>query len=258
MRLEAASRFDSAFLADLYTRGYEGYFVPVHVDAATVERIGGLWDVDLSRSRVAFEADEPVGFAYLAVRGTRAWIGGIGVVPTARRRGFGRTLMQAVLAEAPGDVTLEVIEKNVAAKSLYDELGFETQRMLEVWSLTTQVPATSVREVAAGPLGQHDLPWQRQDASLSADYQCIEADGGAALFRVTDGNVGVEQLAARDAGVARTLLAAMRVRGDRLTYVNVPEGDPASLALRSLGGSLDLRQFETTWVNPRSTSAPTG
>ena len=108
MRLEAASRFDSAFLADLYTRGYEGYFVPVHVDAATVERIGGLWDVDLSRSRVAFEADEPVGFAYLAVRGTRAWIGGIGVVPTARRRDLAKlTLLPFGVLVAGGNAQIQ-------------------------------------------------------------------------------------------------------------------------------------------------------
>ena len=36
----------------------------------------------------------------------------------------------------------------------------------------------------------------------------------------------------------------MRARGERLTYVNVPEGDPASIALGALGGTLDLRQFE--------------
>jgi hypothetical protein len=61
---------------------------------------------------------------------------------------------------------------------------------------------------------------------------------------VTDGTVGVAQLAARDEGIARELVCAMRMRGARLTYVNVPEGDPASIALRELGGTLDLRQLE--------------
>jgi len=42
-----------------------------------------------------------------------------------------------------------------------------------------------------------------------------------------------------------------------LTYVNVPEGDPASDALRELGGTLDLRQFEMELTRP-STSATTG
>ena len=59
MRLEPASSFDSAFLADLFTRGYEGYFVPVHMDAAALEDVVDRWDIDLARSRVAFDGDEP-------------------------------------------------------------------------------------------------------------------------------------------------------------------------------------------------------
>ena len=255
LRLEPASSFDSAFLADLFTRGYEGYFVPMHMDAATLELVADRWDIDPSRSRVAFDGDEAVGLANLAVRGERGWIGGIGVIRSARRRGVGRALMEALLAEAPPRVTLEVIEANEPARRLYEELGFGTTRVLEVWSLTAAVAAGEVREVEAAPLGQGDLPWQRADESLPAKYERIEVDGGAALFRVVNGNAGVAQLAARDEGVARKLLCAMRVRGDRLTYVNVPEGDPASDALRELGGSLDLRQFEMEWVNPRSSAA---
>jgi len=257
LRLESAAKFDSAFLADLFTRGYAGYFVAIHMDASTLETLVDRWDIDPERSRVAFAGADAVGLANLAVRGDRGWIGGIGVVPEARRHGIGRALMEAVLAEAPGDVTLEVLEENEPARRLYEQLGFAPQRVLEVWSLTAEVEAVEVREAAPAPLGQHDLPWQREDASLPGGCERIEVDGGAALFRVVDGTAGVAQLAARDEDVARKLLSAMRARGARLTYVNVPEGDPASAALRDLGGSLDLRQFEMAWLNPRS-SAPTG
>jgi hypothetical protein len=50
----------------------------------------------------------------------------------------------------------------------------------------------------------------------------------------------VLQLAARDDEAAARLLS----RGLPLSYVNVPEGDPASEALARLGGKLDLRQLE--------------
>ena len=244
MRLEPASSFDSAFLADLFTRGYEGYFVPVHMDAASFETVVDRWDIDLARSRVALDGDDAVGLANLAVRGKHAWIGGIGVIPPSRRRGVGRALMESVLAEAAAHVTLEVIERNDPARLLYEDLGFVTRRVLEVWSLKTEVVAGEVRDVDPKPLGQHDLPWQRADESLPDGCERIEVDGGAALFRVTNGTVGIAQLAAADERVARDLLCALRVRGEQLSYVNVPEGDPASLALRALGGSLDLRQFE--------------
>jgi len=244
VRLERASSFDSAFLADVFTRGYEEYFVPVHMDAATFAGVVDSWDIDLDRSRVAFDDDETVGLANLAVRGERAWIGGIGVIPSARRRGIGRALMEALLAEAPSHVTLEVIEQNEPARRLYEQLGFVTRRMLEVWTLTAATEGGEVRDVEPRPLGQPDLPWQREDASMPSGCERIEVDGGAVLFRITKGIVGIGQLAARDESVARELLAAARARGERLTYVNVPEGDPASDALRELGATLDLRQHE--------------
>ena len=48
-------------LAAVFNAGYEGYFVPMHVDAATVGPMLALWDVDLARSRVALRDGEPIG-----------------------------------------------------------------------------------------------------------------------------------------------------------------------------------------------------
>jgi hypothetical protein len=117
--------------------------------------------------------------------------------------------------------------------------------MLEVWSLGGEAPALDARSVDdPRPLGQAALPWQRQDASLPEAFEGIETDGGTALIRVANGRVSVLQLDAADEAAAATLLAAARARGTSLHYVNVPEGDAASVALEQLGGSLDLRQFE--------------
>src|SRR5262249_25444049 len=124
VRLEPASSFSSDQLADLFTRGYEGYFVPMRVDATGLEAMVAAFDTDLGRSRTALDGDEPVGFAFLAVRGDRSWVGGVGVVAAARRRGIGRALMESILAEAPSGVQLEVIEANDPARRLYEDLGF--------------------------------------------------------------------------------------------------------------------------------------
>ena len=56
MTLAPASDFDLAALAAVFTAGYEGYFVPLHVDEAAVRFMVDAWDIDLGRSRVAFEA----------------------------------------------------------------------------------------------------------------------------------------------------------------------------------------------------------
>jgi ribosomal protein S18 acetylase RimI-like enzyme len=244
MRIVPADTFEVAQLAALFSAGYEGYFVPLHVDEAALAFMVDAWDIDLGRSRVALRGDEPVGVTTLGVRGDRAWIGGLGVVPGERRSGVGRALMEAVLADAPPHVSLEVIEQNEPAVRLYDSLGFERTRILEVWSLTEEVPVATAQSVAPKPLGQTGLPWQRDDASLPADHERIEVDGAAALIRTSGRSVSVLQLAARDESAAEEVLAAARALGESLNFVNVPEGDPASAALEALGGSLDLRQFE--------------
>jgi len=235
VNLVSADSISLGELAETFTAGYEDYFTPVRVDEPAMRFIVDSWDIDLARSRVAVEDGSRIGFANLAVRGDRAWIGGIGVVPAARRHGVGRSLMEAVLAQAPSEVTLEVIEQNEPAIRLYESLGFARTRILEVWSLPP-VPVHEVRSVDAAPLGQEGLPWQRDDASLPADYERFEVDGGAILLR----NGNVLQLGARDEDAAVELLS----RGVQLQYVNVPEGDVASAALRRLGGDLRLRQFE--------------
>jgi GNAT superfamily N-acetyltransferase len=235
MRIVPADRLSLGELAELFTRGYEGYAVPIHVDEATLRRMVDAWDIDLSKSRVV----DGAGVCNLGVRGDHGWIGGLGVVASQRRRGVGRALMGAVLEGAPPTVTLEVIEQNEPAIRLYEQLGFERTRMLEVWALK-EPPAATARSVEPAPLGQRDMPWQRADASLPRDYERLEVDGGAVLIR--GGNV--LQLHADDEDAAVALLS----RGRSLTYVNVPEGDVAGAALRRLGGELTLRQIEMRLV----------
>jgi GNAT superfamily N-acetyltransferase len=218
-------------LAALFTAGYEGYFTPIHVDEPTLRFMIDAWDIDLTRSR----AVPGVGVCNLGVRDERGWIGGLGVVPAERRHGVGRALMDAVLDAAPPLVTLEVIEQNEPAIKLYEDLGFERTRVLEVWSLP-EPPLIEARSVEPAPLGQRDLPWQRADESLPAEYERYEVEGGAMLLR--GGNV--LQLDARDEAAAVALLS----RGTKLSFVNVPEGEPASAALARLGGTRTLRQFE--------------
>ncbi len=240
MRLVRASELSPAELADLFTRTYEGYYVPMHVDARTMRLMVEWWDIDLERSRVAVDGDgERVGVANLAVRGDRAWIGGIGVIPSARRRGLARRLMEAVLAEAPSTVMLEVLVQNEPAIALYESLGFERTQLLEVW-LVNETPLVDARAAEPVPLGQQGLPWQRADEALPEDYERLEVDGGAVLLR--GGNV--LQLRADDEDAAVALLS----RGKPLTYVNVPQGDVACGALARLGGEVTLRQHEMQLV----------
>ena len=231
MTFVPASTLSHAELAELFTAAYEDYYVPIHIDEATMTRIVAAWDLDLDRSRVA----PGEGIVNLGVRGERGWIGGLGVVPSARRKGLGRALMEAVLADAPPVVTLEVLEQNESAIALYESLGFELVRMLEIWN-APETPLVEAQDAEPAPLGQADLPWQRDDASLPAAYERVEVDGGAMLYKGTN----VLQLDARDEDAAVALLS----RGTAMNFVNVPEGDVANAALARLGGQRTLRQLE--------------
>jgi GNAT superfamily N-acetyltransferase len=256
MELVPAPALDAGRLATLFTAGYEGYPVPVRVDEATLDFMVDASSLDLDRSRVAFLDGEPVGLAVLGVRGERGWIGGLGVVSRARRGGVGRALMVAVLNEAwtagLQEVSLEVLEGNDAAIALYEELGFAETRMLEVWSWAGEAPSSpavpaEIEDAHAWIRAHRSAPepWQRGDESLGrmAPTGALRTEGGAALVRAGSGRASLLQLAAKSVDAAADLLAAARALGE-VHFLNVPEGDPASSALRALGGTIDLRQHE--------------
>ncbi|MEU7867945.1 ribosomal protein S18-alanine N-acetyltransferase [Dactylosporangium sp. NPDC049140] len=79
---------------------------------------------------VAVDGDRVVGYAGLAVAAPdEAWVQNIGVRKDAQRRGIGRRLLEALLAEAQRrgarQVLLEVAVDNAPAQRLYAEYGFE-------------------------------------------------------------------------------------------------------------------------------------
>ena len=59
--LRAASSFEADELAALFTRAYEGYFVPMQVDEEALRFLVRAFDLDLDAGLVAFDDDEPVG-----------------------------------------------------------------------------------------------------------------------------------------------------------------------------------------------------
>ena len=79
--------------------------------------------------RVATDADEVLGYAGLAVTADEAWVQNIAVRRTAQRRGVGRALLEALLAEAARagikQTLLEVAVDNAPAQRLYATYGFE-------------------------------------------------------------------------------------------------------------------------------------
>lgn len=257
--LRPAAEFSLDELAAVFTAAYQDYFVPFQIDAATLRFMVEAFDLDLDASRLALRDGEPVGLANLGLRRTEAWIGGIGVLPDARRRGLGELLMRELIevARARGArrIALEVLEQNVPASRLYEKLGFGRTREVEVWSLSAAPAAGAADEVAVETA--HDLiralrerpePWQRADETLAyyrtldPPPQAVAVVGGAAIFRPTAAGVALLQLAG-ESPAARELLLAVRGRGD-VSVLNLPVDDPAAEALRALGARVTARQAE--------------
>jgi len=78
---------------------------------------------------VALDDDQVVGYAGLAVVDSEeAWVQNIAVRRDAQRRGIGRELLEALLAQAQGrasKVLLEVAVDNAPAQRLYATYDFE-------------------------------------------------------------------------------------------------------------------------------------
>ncbi|HEU5212711.1 MAG TPA: GNAT family N-acetyltransferase [Gaiellaceae bacterium] len=260
LRFQPAAGLELGRLADLFNAAYEGYLVPFSIDERTLRFMVDAYDLNLEASRIALLDSVPVGLATLAVRGERAWIGGIGVTPFGRRRGIGEQLMRRVIEQARERgvrfVQLEVIEANAPAIALYEKVGFEDVRHVDVLILDADpgargdAPGTDVDAA-------HDLvrvlrhagePWQRDDEtlarlrSLEPPLRALGGDGGAAIVRPTPAAASVVQIAG-DEATARAVLATLRREGS-VNVLNLPDDEPAAEAFRAVGARIAVRQRE--------------
>jgi ribosomal-protein-alanine N-acetyltransferase len=96
-------------------------------------RAGYLAELADKRNRYYIAAEDPagelLGWAGVLVIGETAEIMTVGVVPSARRSGTGRRMLDVLLAEAVGrgarEAFLEVRAHNDAARAMYRAAGFD-------------------------------------------------------------------------------------------------------------------------------------
>ncbi len=134
IRYEPALELSLTALAEALTKAFQGYYMEVQFTAAGVSQMVRCDSVDLGASSCAVLDGNPVAVGLIARRGWTSRIAVMGVVAEARGQGIGRQLMEQLVAEArergARAMTLEVIEQNEAALSLYKSLGFRIVRRL--------------------------------------------------------------------------------------------------------------------------------
>ncbi len=265
VRTGPATSLEPAALAALLGEVYSDYPVPMHLDEGVLTFMWEALDLDLDASRVAWLGERPAGAALLGVRGERAWVGGMGVVPGERRAGLGARLMRELIEAARSrgvrTLLLEVLEANAPARALYVKLGFRELRRLEVWSwpgpprgeartVRAEAPAAARRRIAAAR--REPEPWQRSDETVdrldvsTPALRAVSLPGADAVYRVGAGRASVLQLHAPSAADAGALLDTIRSRDGvgSLRFLNLPAGSPASLALRERGAACEVTQVE--------------
>jgi ribosomal protein S18 acetylase RimI-like enzyme len=175
-----ASEFPTSQIADLLTRGFEGYFVPINITLPVLLTMMRRDGVDLNETRILHQGDEPVGVSLIARRGWTSRLAAMGIVSSARNGGAGTWAMQQLIEEARArgdqEMLLEVIQQNTAGVKLYQKVGFKTLRGLAGYKLenpqsesTEELQEIDIQELArlVTYLGLKDLPWQLSGVSIS-------------------------------------------------------------------------------------------
>lgn len=132
----ACSRYTFDELAAIYNDARTDYIVPMPMNGKRMREYVQNYDIDLDHSFVDIDPDDnlPNGICMMGIRGERAWITRLGVIPSRRRRKSGEFLVRAELDRARNigakKVQLEVIKGNDPAKRLFEKLGFRDVREL--------------------------------------------------------------------------------------------------------------------------------
>lgn len=248
---------------------YKDYYIPIALSPARFKMLVEREGVQLGLSAVAVSARRVVGTGLLAVRGRRAWIGGMGVIPRFRRQGIARRLMQHLLKSAQEaqveTVQLEVLTENTPAISLYHSFGFETKRDLSVvrcqanelrcLAKMQQLEVTHLKSRELLPILKSastcNKPWQRQgEPSIRARglvaYRGTGQVQGGCLYHGDQRTVGILDLFASEPMVTRHLLIGLADRHPKaeITYINIASDDPQLTMFKQSGFTEVLSQHE--------------
>ena len=225
LSLKPANEFTVPQLAELMTRSFEGYFVPVNITDVILLTMLRRDGIDLTASRVILKDDEPSGLALIARRGWTSRLAAMGIVSTARNGGTGTWAMQQLIAEAQvrsdKEMLLEVIEQNTAGVKLYEKVGFTKVRRLVGYRLENppvdseeELEEVDIREVArmVSYHGLKDLPWQLSGPTIAQHTPPSRA------YRLNDAYCLISNPEAADVSISSVLVKA-RSRGAGLSAV---------------------------------------
>jgi ribosomal protein S18 acetylase RimI-like enzyme len=175
-----ASEFSIPQIAELLTRGFEGYFVPINITVPVLLTMMRRDGIDLNETRILHKDGEPIGVALIARRGWTSRLAAMGILSNARNGGAGTWAMEQLIEEARArgdqEMLLEVITQNTAGVKLYEKVGFKKIRKLLGYKLENpqvesgdELQEVDIQEAAnmVTAYGLKDLPWQISGISIA-------------------------------------------------------------------------------------------
>lgn len=262
--LVPASSYDYATLAEIYNETRVDYIVPMPMNAARMKEYVVAYDVSLESSYIVLDDERnPVGLGMLGIRGHRAWITRLGVLPSQRGKRLGQALMDA-MREAAWErgctqIQLEVIEGNTPARGLFLTNGFMDVRDLLVVRRPPRTGQTSPLidakleinpiipdEIADILASRTDIPsWLEESESLLKwgklrGYEAINANGERSWVIYHAGTLQLTHFAFGsfiNERMARTLIFAVHAAHplNDTKIENIPADSPYWPVMQSLG-----------------------
>jgi ribosomal protein S18 acetylase RimI-like enzyme len=202
LRFLGENDFDT--LLDAFNDSFSDYLVPFHLTAPQLREISARRGVVLELSPAFFDGSRIVAFTLNAL-GTwngvpRAYDSGTGVVPSHRRHGLARQLLEAsfpaLRTRGAEQMILEVLEPNERAAALYRSLGFEVTRTLDCWRYS----GAAALDAEAREIAIDDVPVEYADVAPSwqNSLQCLRRSGDGRRAIAVDGGYAIVHAATGD------------------------------------------------------------
>jgi ribosomal protein S18 acetylase RimI-like enzyme len=225
---------------------------------------------DMRNVIVALSDKHIIGYVNPVVDGREGWIGGVGVIPSARGKGVGKMLMTAAedfcREKGVSEVSLEVIEGNLRAQRLYEKLGYSaTRKYLTAEGRparfegfgTMPIRANMSEVLALHERSYKDTCWQRRKIESvvhsARGAECYKVDGGFVLVRTVETSGFIPFLGVvpekRGTGIGTALakfaLSRLWDQGAfKVALYNVNEDLPTSRLLDKFDMKVTLKQNE--------------
>jgi ribosomal protein S18 acetylase RimI-like enzyme len=181
-----AHRYSIEQLTDIYNQCRVDYIVPMPMNAKRMSEYIGAYNINLEESVVILDPlGEISALSMLGVRGTRAWVSRLGVIPNKRRSGTGQFIMEQHINSAHRcgvtHIQLEVIKDNHPAHQLFLKNGFQETRQLTIIRRPPGLPdpelaptGMEVKPLTPGEIehvldqrsGDHHPSWTEESLSL--------------------------------------------------------------------------------------------